>query len=196
VRILGQRFAKPHRPRRTRKRIVAGKRRAGVIGLALVALITLAGGNAEAKRSHEPSTGLDPIHFNKPAPNFLYDSGDGLRSLSQLSGQPVLVHFWDTWCHPCTDELPLIDRAHKEDPDLVVITLSDEQPGVARAYLKKQGIDLPVSEDMDHKVWSLFGVQAIPVSVFVRPDGTVEHVSVGAMDWNEIAEALAGLGHP
>lgn len=158
--------------------------------------MTIAAGSAEAKRSNEPSTGLDPIHFDKPAPNFVYDTGDGLRSLSELAGRPVLVHFWDTWCHPCTDELPLLDRAHKEDPNLVVITLSDEQPGVARAYLKKQGIDLPVSEDTDHKVWGLYGVRAIPVSVFVRQDGTVEHVSVGEMDWNEIAGALAGLGQP
>jgi len=158
--------------------------------------MALPSASAEAKRSREPSTGLDPIHFNKPSPNFVYDTGDGLRSLSQLAGQPVLVHFWDTWCHPCTDELPLIDRAHKEDPDLVVITLSDEAPGVARAYLKKQGIDLPVSEDADHRVWSLYGVRAIPVSVFLRADGTVEHVSVGAMDWNEITQALAGLAHP
>ena len=108
----------------------------------------------------------------------------------------MLVHFWDTWCHPCTDELPLLDRAHKEDPQLIVITLSDEQPGVARAYLKKQGIDLEVSEDAAHTVWRLYGVSAIPVSVFLRADGTVEHVSVGAMDWNEVSQALAGLGQP
>jgi len=158
--------------------------------------MTAVSASAEAKRSREPSTGLDPIHFDKPAPNFIYDTGEGLRSLSQSAGSPVLVHFWDTWCHPCTDELPLIDRAHKEDPSLVVITLSDEAPGVARAYLKKQGIDLPVSEDADHRVWGLYGVRAIPVSVFLRPDGTVEHVSVGAMDWNEITQALAGIGHP
>jgi len=156
----------------------------------------IAGGNADARRSREPSTGLDPIHLDKPAPNFVYDTGDGLRSLSQLSGQPVLIHFWDTWCGPCTDEMPLIDRAHKEDPQLVVITLSDEPNGVARTYLRKQGIDLPVAVDPEHIVWDMYGVRAIPVSVFVRGDGTVEHVSVGEMDWNEISGALAGLAQP
>jgi peroxiredoxin len=194
VRILGQRFAKPHGARRTYERSVAG--RACVVAFALAVLVTLAGSNADAKRSREPSTGLAPIHFNKPAPDFTYDLGDGAKRLSGALGSPVLVHFWDTWCHPCTDELPLLDRAHKEDPQLIVITLSDEQPGVARAYLKKQGIDLEVSEDAAHTVWRLYGVSAIPVSVFLRADGTVEHVSVGAMDWNEVSQALAGLGQP
>ena len=87
-------------------------------------------------------------------------------------------------------------RAHKELPRLVIITLSDEESGVARAYLKKQGIELPVSEDHEHSVFRVYGVHSIPVSVFLRPDGTVEHVSVGEMDWGEIAEALAGLQRP
>lgn len=141
-----------------------------------------------------PSTGLDPIAYDKPAPDFTYDAGDGPKKLSDSRGVPVLVHFWDSWCKPCTDELPLLVRAHDADPNLVVITLSDEENSAARTYLTKQGIDFPVSEDTDHKVFKLYGVHAIPVSVFLRGDGTVEHVSVGAMDWKEIAGALAGLG--
>jgi peroxiredoxin len=141
-----------------------------------------------------PSTGLAPIVFDKLSPDFTYDVGDGPKTLADLRGAPVLVHFWDTWCGPCTDELPLIVRARDADPKLVVVTFSDEKPGVARAYLAKQGFDLPVSEDTERIVFRAYGVHAVPVSVFLRSDGTVEHVSVGEMDWKEIAEALTGLG--
>ena len=92
---------------------------------------------------------------------------------------------------PCIDELPLFVRARSEEPRLAVITLSDEQPGVARSYLKEQGIDLPVAEDAEHKIFKLYSVHAIPVSVFVAPDGTVVHVSIGEMDWGEVAAGLA-----
>lgn len=141
-----------------------------------------------------PSTGLAPIAYDKPTPDFTYDVGDGPKTLGELRGSPVLVHFWDTWCGPCTDELPLLVRAHQADPGLAIVTFSNEKPGVARAYLAKQGIDLPVSEDTEGTVFHAYGVHAIPVSVFLRSDGTVEHVSVGEMDWKEIADALAGLG--
>jgi len=141
-----------------------------------------------------PSTGLAPIAYDKPAPDFTYDTGDGPKKLSDARGAPVLVHFWDSWCEPCTDELPLLVRARMTEPNLVVITFSDEENGAARAYLTKQGIDLPLVADVDHKVFRIYGVHAIPVSVFVRGDGTVEHVSVGEMDWKEVAAALAGLG--
>ena len=150
---------------------------------------------ADARGKQSPNaTGLATIEYGKAAPDFTYDGGDGSKKLSDALGKPVLIHFWDTWCGPCTDELPLIVRAHKEAPQLTIITFSDEGPGVARAYLKKEGIDLPVSEDADHKVFRLYSVHAIPVSVFLRADGTVEHVSVGEMDWPEISAALAGLG--
>jgi cytochrome c biogenesis protein CcmG/thiol:disulfide interchange protein DsbE len=157
-------------------------------------LTTPAGARRAAARQSPNATGLATIEYGKVTPDFVYDDGDGPKKLSDALGSPVLIHFWDTWCGPCTDELPLIARAHKEAPQLVIITLSDEAPGVARAYLKKEGIDLPVSEDAEHKVFRSYSVHAIPVSVFLRADGTVEHVSVGAMDWPEIASALGGLG--
>ena len=153
--------------------------------------------SADASRPPaQPQTGLKGIEYDKPVPDFTYDNGDGARRLSDSLGSPVLVHFWDSWCDPCTDELPLLVRVHKEQPKLVIITLSDEESGVARAYLKKQGIDLPVSEDHEHNVFRVYDVHTIPTSVFLRSDGTVEHVSVGEMDWKEIAEALAGLQRP
>jgi thiol-disulfide isomerase/thioredoxin len=192
VRVLSKRFTRSHGESRASRGRVVG--RVGLVATLVIAIATLLGGaHADAKRSQELQTGLAPIHFDKLAPNFVYDDGDGPKKLSDSLGSPVLVHFWTTYCEPCTDELPLIIRAEREDPQLVVITLNDEPPGVARTYLKKQGIGLPVAEDPDHKVWDAYGVRAIPVSVFLRTDGTVEHVSVGEMDWNEIATALVGL---
>jgi peroxiredoxin len=138
------------------------------------------------------STGLPPIAYGKTPPNFSYDAGNGEHRLSDWQGQPVLIHFWDSWCGPCKEELPLIVRARQRDPHLRVILLSDEEPEATHAYLKEQGIDLPVVIDQHHRVFRAYGVHAIPVSVFLGRDGTVEHVSVGEMDWKEIEGALEG----
>lgn len=134
-----------------------------------------------------------PIATGNPAPDFTYDLGSGPQRLSEVGGRTVLVHFWASWCAPCRQELPLLVRARKEDPALTIITLSDEQPGVAKSYLKKQGIDLPVIADPRHAVFRLYGVHTVPVSVFVGAGRMVEHVSIGEMDWPEIAGALPGV---
>jgi cytochrome c biogenesis protein CcmG/thiol:disulfide interchange protein DsbE len=196
VRIFGERLPSADRPRGAR-RAAAGRIRliAALLG-ALLALAPPAGADGRGGAQTPGATGLAPIDYGKPAPDFTYDAGAGPKKLSDSLGSPVLVHFWDSWCVPCTGELPLLVRARQEDPGLTIITLSDEEPGIARAYLKKAGLDLPVAEDTGHKVFRLYGVHAIPVSVFLRPDGTVEHVSVGAMAWPEIAEALARMARP
>ncbi|MBV8600989.1 MAG: TlpA family protein disulfide reductase, partial [Candidatus Eremiobacteraeota bacterium] len=96
--------------------------------------------DARGSRAATPSTGLPSVEYGKPSPDFAYDTGNGERKLSDLQGAPVLVHFWDSWCGPCTDELPLLVRAHKENPAMTIVTISDEDPGVARSYLKEQGL--------------------------------------------------------
>ena len=79
---------------------------------------------------------------------------------------------------------------------MTIITISDEDPGVARKYLKEQGLELPVTEDAEHKVFRLYGVRAIPATIFIRPDGKVGYISVGEMDWPEFSGALAALRRP
>jgi cytochrome c biogenesis protein CcmG/thiol:disulfide interchange protein DsbE len=175
--------------RRTLARQARGGRSPFLAGLAVVAAVALVG----ARPATAPTTGLASIEYGKPAPDFAYDVGDGPRKLSQNRGVPTLIHFWDSWCLPCTDELPLFVRALKEEPKLAIITVSDEDPGVARRYVREQGLDLPVSEDGEHKIFKLYSVHAIPVTVFVRTDGTVGYVSVGEMEWDELAGALGKL---
>ena len=71
-----------------------------------------------------------------------------------------------------------------------MITLSNEDPGVARKYLEENAIDLPVSEDASSTVFKLYTIPAIPVTVIVRPNGNVGYVSVGEMGWEEFSAAL------
>ena len=154
------------------------------------------GARIRARPIPTPATGLAGIEFGKPAPDFTYDVGGGARRLSDARGAPALVHFWDTWCGPCVEELPLLDRLHREDPTFTIVTISDEQPGVARAYLSGHALGLPVSEDSARTVFKLYTVSAIPVSVLVRADGTVGYVAVGAMDWGELSGAVAAVRRP
>ena len=74
----------------------------------------------------------------QPAPDFsfnLIDTGQP-AALSDYKGKVVLVNFWATWCPPCLDEMPALNRLYNEykDEGLVVLTLSDERPDLLQMF--------------------------------------------------------------
>jgi thiol-disulfide isomerase/thioredoxin len=169
-------------------------RRFVVVALAALLAATVLPSDGMARPKHVdpiPSTGLKTIGYAQVPPDFDYDVGGGPTRLSAQFGQPVVINFWATWCHPCQDELGVFTRLQKEYAGrATLVTLSSEDAGVARAYLKQQGIALPVAEDPSRHVFDAYSIGPIPVTLILRSDGTVEHVSVGELDWTELQEAV------
>ncbi len=145
-----------------------------------------------------PQTGLATIHFHSPPPSFAIPLATGTKPLSELRGTPVLINFWASWCHPCTDELKLFVRAHElYGGRLVVVTVSSEPHDVAASYLRLWEIQLPLVEDIDDSISKAYSVPPIPVTVLVDSQGNVSYVSVGETNWEELAPALqAVIGSP
>ena len=118
--------------------------------------------------------------------------------LAQARGKTVVINFWATWCKPCTDELRYFRAAREEYGDkIVIITISDEINEVAASYLRLWNIGVPVIEDPQDALAKLYGVPPIPLTVVVRPDGRVGHVSYGELDQGELQTAIdQALGTP
>jgi len=124
-------------------------------------------------------------------PNFAIPLGTGSVQLSQLRGRTIVINFWATWCKPCTDELKYFTQARQAFGSRIdVVTISTEPHDVAASYLRLWNIDLPVVEDLDASISKLYAVPPIPLTVVVRPDGTIGHVSVGELDKGELQDAI------
>jgi peroxiredoxin len=157
----------------------------------LLAAVAVWPSSAGARRHREPSTGLRTVAFAKPPPDFSFDTGSGPTRLEALVGRPVVINFWATWCKPCTDELGAFADLRRTYGDAVpLVSISAEDPGVARAFLKTHDLAWPVVEDPDRKIFDAYSIGPIPVTIVLDRAGRVGHVSIGELDWSELQAAV------
>jgi len=161
----------------------------------LIALTAAWPSSAGARRHREPSTGLATVAFAKAPPDFSFDGGAGPTRLDALVGRPVVINFWATWCKPCTDELGAFADLQRTYGDAVeLVSLSAEEPGVARDFLRAHDLSWPVVEDPARKIFDAYSIGPIPVTIVLDRAGRVGHVSIGELDWNELQAAVAAAG--
>lgn len=116
------------------------------------------------------------------APDFqLEDLSGQTHTLSDYRGQWVVVNFWATWCGPCLREIPTFNEFHHENPDVPVLGIAtDGTPAGLRAFAAKYDMDYPVLV-ADQETMATYGVDTLPTTIVVGPDGQVETIHVGEM---------------
>ncbi len=108
-------------------------------------------------------------------------------SLSSFKGKVVLLNFWATWCPPCREEMPSMERLYRrfKDKDLVILAVDlREEAKVVRKFVAKQKLSFPVLLDSDGKVGAIYGAQSIPLSYLVSRDGNVLAGTIGGREWD------------
>lgn len=110
-------------------------------------------------------------------------AGDGSLSDEDLDGKPAVLNFWASWCDPCKEETPLLQRtyeAYKQRGVLFVGVNTQDNPADARAFVEKYGVTYPVVVDEGRALSNELGVAPLPQTFFVRCDGTLLSVSSGS----------------
>lgn len=127
------------------------------------------------------------------APDFEWTGEDGkVLRLSSYRGKVVVVNFWATWCAPCREELPALQRVAASEPDVVVLEVDLMEPGdKARSFLDSLGLDrLQPVLDSDGATTRRYGVLSLPSTFFVDGAGVIRHLELSAVSEAQIRNGI------
>lgn len=99
--------------------------------------------------------------------------------LAARPAQPVLVHFWATWCPVCRAEQGSIASLAHDHPNVITVAMQSGSSSAVQQYLHEQGVSFPVINDPDNEISARWGVQAVPASFIVDTDGKIRYVEIG-----------------
>lgn len=108
--------------------------------------------------------------------------------MADLRGKVVIVDFWASWCEPCREELPALDRLYQRyrEQGLVVVGVSvDRTERNARGFLRRNSVSFPIIHDEGHRIADRYSPPRMPSSYIVDRRGVIRHVHEGFRSGDE-----------
>jgi cytochrome c biogenesis protein CcmG/thiol:disulfide interchange protein DsbE len=161
----------------------------GVLGL-----LALFGWNIFADRPATIAAEPSALRSGRLATDFTITlfSGEGFN-LAEQRGKPVMVNFWASWCPPCRDEAPVLERAWRAFKDRGVVFVGVDvwdAEADARAFVQRYDITYPNGPDPSGEVAIEYGVTGLPETWFLDREGRLVRRWVGALNDRQITAFL------
>jgi peroxiredoxin len=130
-----------------------------------------------------PWAAAAPLAPTAPAPDFTLRTLDGQKlRLGEQRGRVVLVNFWATWCGPCRQEMPHLNKLYEKYKSSGFVLLGvnvDDDTRQAAGVADKLGVKFPVLPDADKRVSRQYDLSAMPSTVLIDRDGKVRYLHRG-----------------
>lgn len=133
---------------------------------------------------------FEPVLEGDSAPDFtLPDLKGKMYTLSDYKGKVVFVNFWATWCKPCEEEMPSMQRMYEvikkgyPDFELLAVSVDSKESDVVEAFVKKYGITFPVLHDKKGKIKELYKTTGVPETFIIDQNGIIAEKVWGPQNW-------------
>ena len=118
----------------------------------------------------------------------LVDLAGKTVDLPLLKGQVVVVNFWATWCEPCRDEMPAMNRLHQKlggrGLKIIAVNLGESRPRIQQ-FLRTAPVDFQILRDDDSAVSKAWRVRVLPASFLIDRNGMLRYQLVGEAKWDD-----------
>lgn len=152
--------------------------RVAILGVLLVALV-FAVYTSFAKPNE--------IKVGDKAPNFSLQSLEGQSmTLADLKGKGVILNFWGSWCEPCRNEMPDLEKAWlaNKDQNIVIVGVNVGESEVsAEQFVRQVKTTFPILMDKQKEVTKVYNIGRMPTTFYIDQDGIVRDIMIG--QWNE-----------
>jgi peroxiredoxin len=123
------------------------------------------------------------VTLQAPAPDFTLRGADGRNlRLAEQRGQVVLVNFWASWCGPCKQEMPQLNRLYDKYRSAGFVMLGvniDDDARVGASAAVRWGVKFPVLLDSEKTVSRQYDMGSMPATVLIDRDGRVRYLHRG-----------------
>ena len=133
-------------------------------------------------------TSIKQIQVGLPAPNFTFPDLNGQQvSLSEHRGKVVLVNIWATWCPPCRQEMPsmqkLYERFNGENFEILAVSIDATGREAVAPFVRTMNLTFPIMLDPKEVIRPLYGITGVPESFIIDKEGIVVEKIIGPIDW-------------
>ena len=164
-----------------------------VVLLAVVGLVIALALQLRARNTTQPTSGVAPDFTLKVYPG--YDGGLGKPEvrLADLRGKVVFINFWASWCVPCREEQPTLEKVWQQYRDKGVVFVGidyvDTEPA-ALQYLAEFKVSYPNGADLGTKISPKYHIQGVPESFLVDRQGNIVLFKIAPIGDAELTAAL------
>ena len=129
----------------------------------------------------------EPSLAGSRAPEFAFTLDGKPAKLSDLRGRVVVLNFWATWCPPCVEEMPSLERLHQQMAGRGVVVLGvsvDEDAEAYEKFLREWRITFPTYRDPSKKIAAAYETVRYPETYIIGTDGRVARKIIAVQRWD------------
>lgn len=129
----------------------------------------------------------EPSMAGSVAPEFTFELDGKPARLPDLRGKVVVLNFWATWCPPCVEEMPSLNRLHQRltsQGGFVLGISVDEDSAAYEKFLRDHQIRFPTYRDPSKSIPSQYGTFMYPETFLVGRDGRIARKMIGPQEWD------------
>lgn len=167
----------------------------GLLLLGLVLFLIVGCGTTAQQAPTAKAGPVVGLKIGNLAPDFSVSMLDGKTvKLSELRGKPVFLNFWATWCPPCNQEMPDIEKVYKDNFPVQIIGMNvKENPMAVGSFLSKKGYTFPVGFDLKGDIAGLYMASGIPTSYAIDANGIIRYVQTGPLTYAQLRQWFTDL---